>query len=50
MLFGSITREPLDLSKFDATFEFPGQYTKYTCIIFQRDVDTFEIRAQNMSI
>ena len=44
-MFGAITPEP---GIFDAVFIFFGQFTiRY---IFQRDVDYFEIRAQNILI
>ena len=35
---------------FDVIFEFLGQFTIRCIIIFQKDVDNFEIRAQNMLI
>ena len=44
MLFGSITQEPLAYLNFDAIFEFLKQLTiEDTYIIFQKDVDNFEI-------
>ena len=48
-MFGSITQELPAYFNFDAIFEFLGQFT-IRCIYFQKDVDYFEIRAQNMPI